>query len=753
MADGNTSNGTANTASQDDQSMVVAQVRTPSTPFNSDMNPLSDFHFSDREEVVTVKDVEEIVSAVKDSFSKFIETQRSYLDRMNSQTSTSNQSPSTSDTKTESVAESSKKEDDSSKNDDSNSGLTEAAISDIIQEFSEEINSSKNEILENISDLKTSIQTKEDSIQNAISEKLIESNEDKDENGSIEKDQFLNESSSNDSTMSFVEFMSSSFSNIKESVSNVFSSLFENVNDKFNSIKNEVSNTDEETGSSILLPSTFTDTENVKIDELNENQENEPIEENDFSSNDFESYGRELTSRLDDFFLNFDKDSENSNVDVKSSNEISISTDSNGYFEEFKANQVSMIDVVNETNEFVKSLVLDIDDIATSISGLENGGLAKSIVDMMVQDSSIELMISGTFDEISTSLVKNIDSRFGEVIDVLKRIEESSNVPHGTMNDHLVENENSEITSLKLNGENDNERNSTNGNVETVAETVAVEGLVEKVNTAGQSKDDEDRTSENIQNRDNQTSSSAKQTTSNSLFGFITDSIKKIASLFSTEKKGESSEQKTDENVSENLTVSPIVESDTDVDSIPRITVESENGENKDEPYSSILDTANSELTQNSVTQDSVTSFNEYFDNMISYFDDMIDSFRKSIEDMVGEIKIQSNGIGEIPSVVENLDVQETVSPMVSEPKEDTKTVQTTNSTAMPENGSNIDSEKLSEIQKAVDRNKEYNGERFDKIEQMLNGVSGNGGNGSSEGFSTAFVPETTDNFEVERIH
>ena len=350
-------------------------------------------------------------------------------------------------------------------------------------------------------------------------------------------------------------------------------------------------------------------------------------------------------------------------------------------------------------------------------------------------------------------MVENIDSRFGEVIDVLKRIEESSNVPHGTMNDHLVENENSEITSLKLNGENDNERNSTNGNVETVAETVAVEGLVEKVNTAGQSKDDEDRTSENIQNRDDQTSSSAKQTTSNSLFGFITDSIKKIASLFSTEKKGESSEQKTDENVSENLTVSPIVESDTDVDSIPRITVESENGENKDEPYSSILDTANSELTQNSVTQNSVTSFNEYFDNMISYFDDMIDSFRKSIEDMVGENKVQSNGIGEIPSVVENLDVQETVSPMVSEPKEETKTAQTTNSTTISEKSSDVDSEKLSEIQKAVDRNKEYNGERFDKIEQMLNGVSVNGGNGSSEGFSTAFVPETTDNFEVERIH
>ena len=739
MADGNTSNGTANTASQGDQSMVVAQVRTPSTPFNSDMNPLSDFHFSDREEVVTVKDVEEIVSAVKDSFSKFIETQRSYLDRMNTQTSTSSQSSTTSDTKPENSTESPKKEDDYNKIDDSNSGLTEATISDIIQEFSEEINSSKNEILENISDLKTSIQTKEDSIQNVISEKLIESNENEDKDDSIEKEQSLDKNSSNDSTMSFVEFMSSSFSNIKDSISNVFSSLFEDADNKFDSIKSEISNTDEEAGSSISLPSTFTDIENVKIDEFDENKKSEPIEENDFSSNEFESYGRELTSRLDDFFLNFNEDSENSTVDVESSNEISTSTSDNGYFEEFKANQVSMTDVVNETNEFVKSLVLDIDNIATSISGLENGGLAKSIVDMMVQDSSIELMISGTFDEISTSLVENIDSRFGEVIDFLKRIEESSNVPHGTMNDRLVEKE--------------NEDDSSNGNVETVAETVAVESLVEKVNIAGQSKDSENRTLDSVQNKYNQTSSSAEQTTNNSLFGFITDSIKKIASLFSTDKKDKSSEQNTDENVSENLTVSPIVESGTDVDSIPRITVESENGENKDEPYSSILNTANSELTQNSVTQDSVTSFNEYFDNMISYFDDMIDSFKKSIEDMVGENNIQSNGIGEIPSVVENLDVQETVSPMVSETKDETKTAQTTNSTTISEKGSNDDSEKLTEIQKAVDRNKEYNGERFDKIEQMLNGVSVNGGNGGGEGFSTAFVPEMTDNFEVERIH
>lgn len=195
-------NGNDNGNETGGQGVLNAQIYSDSTakyPFEP--NPVGNFVFSGREDVVTVKDIEEIVKTIRDCFENFINIQRSYLDRQ-SQTIT-NDGSSSSDTTD--GADSS-----TSTNQSNSSGLTEQADFDIIKkEISKDISSSKDEILKNFSDIYTDISSKIENNTVNISEKLIESS-----NENI-NDEYIN---------SFIEYMSSTIDDVKNEITDIASS-------------------------------------------------------------------------------------------------------------------------------------------------------------------------------------------------------------------------------------------------------------------------------------------------------------------------------------------------------------------------------------------------------------------------------------------------------------------------------------------------------------------------------------------------
>ena len=653
MADGTTSN--SNEAAQNDGSIQVAQIRAPSTPFNSDINPLYDFQFSGREEVVTVKDVEGIVSAVRDSFSKFIETQRSYLDRMNAQSESSSAS---SERSSEGNSEALKKDNEQSKNEDYGSSLTEADISDKIKEFSEEINSSKDDTINSISELSSSIQINVDSIKNSIADKLVESNEEQ-SNGENETDiEKTDEMSLEDYTMSFVDFMSSSLPEMEDELYRRFSPIFEDFENELLD-KKTVVDEDESSEVDSAVNQSPIGIDDIKIDGLDEGFENADDVQDDYGNEDeseFERYGRELTSSIDDLLSDIEDISLGiGSEDENDYNYNEVEIDSNP--ENQDEGRKSLYDVVYDMNGIVRNLVLDVNQISKFISGLSNDGVAKSIVDMLVQDSSMELMISKTFNGIGKSIVERIESNFGDVIEHLRDIESTLNVPRGT-DDGLDE---SEGNILKMN---------------------------------------------DIENFDDFVSLNSENSTEKNEYEDI------------YEKFGE---KQTELNDNENSEPS-IVSGETDMIEVSKET-----------------DTFDTEKPKG------------FFDEILSYFDVILDYFSKSSESDAEDSLLTDVNSTEF-EISERLGEQSSISPLFYRNESSTVSKSENSSDVTVSEKRQIDSDIIDEIEKSFKDNREYNGDRFDKIEQMLGMVSENMSN-IEGGNSTVYVQERTDNFEVERIH
>ena len=239
MAESTTDNGAG---TQNGQSMVVGQIRTPPTPFDSDMNPLYNFQFSGSEKVVTVKDVEEIVSAIKESFSRFIETQRSYLDAMNqsktvesAQSEDSGKNSGNSDDSGSYAYDSKNVDAGSSSGDSRENGLTNPPVSDIIQEHPLEDGPSFEGIQSSLDGIKDDLSSAFEGFSDEITEKLLEG---PDENGETDEVEVspLGETKEDieNGLMSLSDYMASSFGEIRDGIDGRFSGFEEDLSEEGN---------------------------------------------------------------------------------------------------------------------------------------------------------------------------------------------------------------------------------------------------------------------------------------------------------------------------------------------------------------------------------------------------------------------------------------------------------------------------------------------------------------------------------------
>ena len=516
----------------DDGSLTVAQIRAPSTPFSSDTDPFNDFHFSGREDVVTVKDVEEIVEAVKSSFAKFIEVQRSYLDRQQSSdfsstdSSESKNSLSAESTKTSSQPSNSVEnfdEDDSSSN-----GLTEAAVSDIIEAVSEKNDLINAEIQDSIVDLKNGITSKLDSISNEISEKLIESSSSENEDRNQKNQPSLTAANSsigisaNDMFMSFVEFITGS----NERIENKIDGFQESLNLIIDNQKNI-----ENSGFPSNKKIAFADSQSTISTEVNTvdivGQENKGISghDNDIKENVQNTHENEsLVSKIGDYF-----DSLFSDIDkIFSSNDLS--NEENNESQSSTYSESSLYDVINENNRLIKILKTNIDGISKSIGIISNDGIAKSMLEMMVQNSMIQMVASNTVEGMTSMMSKRIDEKFG---DIIRTINESNKA---SLTDKTSDNKVSSFTdsnSVISKNDESSEQSANDGSIKTgKPETVDISkngesAILNKSETSGsQSPSVGNGVDSNSKKESEKHSYSGEaESKKNGIFGFIEDAF------------------------------------------------------------------------------------------------------------------------------------------------------------------------------------------------------------------------------------
>lgn len=397
----------------DDGSLTVAKVRAPSTPFDSDTNPLSNFRFKESDEIVTIKNVEEIVKAVKDSFSRFIETQRNYAARESSNSSESSSSSKSNDEdsqKNEQTVSSAENDKDGESNKNKNE-LTEAVNSDIMKAASEENQfSQSNEILNSLDIFKDETNSTLKSFYDDISDKLINSVE-KDENelDIIEQNSIQEENKENkkpiDYDSSFIDYIISSVEKIENNIDGLFDYV-EEISEKIT--ENSVSF---ESKDNILQEDNIV-SDYGKINNIVENKDILGLDnENGLKNAFFEDF--------DSLFEEIDENIENLSELSKKTDENDISFENNENLENTEQTR-SIYDAINEIMETSKTLQIGMDDVTMMLSGMTSDGLAESIVESMVQGSMIQMIADETVDGISSSLTDIVKEQLGESITLLK---------------------------------------------------------------------------------------------------------------------------------------------------------------------------------------------------------------------------------------------------------------------------------------------------------------------------------------------
>lgn len=695
MADGN------NTSSNmGDGSVVVGQVRAPSTPFNSDMNPLSEFRFSGREESVTVKDVESIVMAVKESFAKFIETQRSYLDRLNDVESDKKKSTEDSDYQDDSNAE------NVTSATNSDGSLTKADDSDIIKEISEKSFSSTDELRNSIN---VDISSKMDSIGEQIIDKLLE----KDESVEEEESKYISDESRNGYQLTLLDMMNSSVSSMNDRISGILKEFKDN---------NEIS---EETTSNPTMEETW----EKPIAPIERELEKMSFHEIDDTTTDSASNDEELENLVYGIRNSIYEMLEDESEDIDETERSDKFDMYDDYFDDIENRQVSLSDLFAENENVAKQLAIGMNDIVAEITEFASGGLLKSMVEMYLQDSSMEIMAYGNIDEMGKMLLSNMNENFVDIIDNLRKME------------------NDRISAF---AENDNK------SVPTTIEADDVERDVVEVTEILDKNDFFDNESEQENGKYENPSIDEIEKHVDGTYHTIIDTVReyidKVISLFSKKDV-----YKNDENVEideesifgngESVFVDEETQDDftkdgmTDVFDSKSMDIENDDLDIFSATYG---ETADENERSYGIVDDSAI----FFDNMISYFNEFEERLygKKSDSDTsaptsfgntLSKIELEL-GREERPTIAD-FGVKDEI--VVETPIE--KTVDTSSSHAPPSD----DSEILDEILKSVREVVGMNERRFDRIEDMIESIPDNGSN-----IIIADSGEKTP-FEVERIH
>lgn len=795
----NSSNG--GNGGHDDGSLTVAQIRAPSTPFDSDTDPFSDFHFSGREEVVTVKDVEDIVEAVKSSFAKFIEVQRSYLDQQSSESSTdSSESKNASSAESNSTSsQPSTTAEHNDENDSSSKGLTEAAVSDIIEAINDKNESLNSEIQDSMSEFKNGITSKLDSVNNEISEKLIESSsndgsKDQKESTSSPSDSSNTGISANDMFKSFVEFMNGSVDKIKNKVDGLQESI-DTISENKEETKNSDSSKDVKTSSD--SQQTAISTEITPIDIVG--QENKGISGRDNGSRSTPTDGENKATT--DVNAKSDKNLTNSQ-EIDSGNLVDRI---GGYFDKLfddvgkmfssdasndkgmeetpsSTTSSSLSDVVNETNRLTKLLKTDIDGLSKTIGEVSDNGIAKSMVEMMVQNSMLQMISSNTVDGMSSMMSKMVDDKFG---DVIRTINENSKTTS------TVERDKNETS----NNISDNAEKSTNNGL--TANTTAIETgkpeIVDISKDGASSSADENTKSDSIQsstvNMSNDKNAVEKTNTPSvgeaetknggGLLNLIGDAFDSFVSLFSTEKtkKVETSEttinsaSNSDKTDNEKVTVSQqmvvVPELNDESKTVHEPTVETEVS-NAVEKTTTSLNTgvySDSKSLELAIQRAGLNNENvlhildeSYSDNeaLLANFQELIDDFKENDKGVEGATQLGNVKAEDLLSyylsgrddrIEEMRRMNEAIAAASASSDENgvdnTDKTDSTKSKNGEKNGENVDGNVVGEVLE----NRKIMIERFDRLETSLQSSSS-----SMPSTQTIYMPIPDTKFEVDRI-
>jgi hypothetical protein len=776
----NSSNG--GNGGHDDGSLTVAQIRAPSTPFDSDTDPFSDFHFSGREEVVTVKDVEDIVEAVKSSFAKFIEVQRSYLDQQSSESSTdSSESKNTSSAESNlTPSQPSTTAENNDENDSSSNGLTEAAVSDIIEAISDKNESLNSEIRDSMTEFKNGITSKLDLVNNEISEKLIESssndgNKDQKESTSSPSNSSNTGISANDMFKSFVEFMTGSVDKIKNKVDGLQESidtLSENKEETQNSdsLKDAKTSSDSQqtTISTEITPIDIVGQENKSTTDVNAKSDKKSTNSQEIDSDNLvDRIGGYFDKLFNDVGKMFSSDASND----KGMEETPSSTTSS-----------SLSDVVNETNRLTKLLKIDIDGLSKTIGKVSDNGIAKSMVEMMVQNSMLQMISSNTVDGMSSMMSKMVDDKFGNVI---RTINENSKTTS------TVERDNNETS----NNSSDNAEKSTNNGL--TANTTAIETgkpeIVDISKDGASSSADENTKSDSIQsstvNMSNDKNAVEKTNTPSvgeaesknggGLLNFIGDAFDSFVSLFSTEKtkkvettettiNSASNSDKTDNEkvtVSQQMVVVPELNDESKTVHEPTVETEVFNAVEKTTTSLNTGVYSDSKSLELAIQRAGLNNENvlhildeSYSDNeaLLANFQELIDGFKENDKGVEGATQLGNVKAEDLLSyylsgrddrIEEMRRMNEAIAAASASPDENgvdnTDKTDSTKSKNGEKNGENVDGNVVGEVLE----NRKIMIERFDRLETSLQSSSS-----SMPSTQTIYMPIPDTKFEVDRI-
>lgn len=716
------------TVGYDDGSLTVAQVRTPSTPFNSDMNPYADFQFSGSEEVVTVKKVEEIVTAVRDSFNRFIETQRDYLSKSqastekNASTAESESAQPSSTTSTESTVEKDSSETES---------LTEARVYDIIKatdtekSFSEisDINGSLDELNKGLSD-------KIDEFSNKISEKLIKTS-DEESQDLLKTPLYESPEASESKYQTLLDYITESSEKTKTDIERLTQEKekpsLERVIDGYDSSDIDIGN---KPGLIEALEGNTAEMDISKglsgLDTAEENEIPSPQEDNVDIVN-------RLEERFDGFYDDFEDIFNKNNEETESNEEMSN-------YEILPPS--SLEELFEENNQILESLRSGADALTKDASGYSTEGMASSMMEMMLQNSFVESIASNTADKISASLSETIKTEFGNVIKELGNKENQQEQP--SLPNMFEENDVEEMEEGNTNGFTDNNINDEINTEKT--ETVDISDLFERLETVDASDNNESIISETKEDI-----AVPNKTENNSGFlSSISNAFNSFTSLFSSRNEEEKSEIATTSVVTEeeieneelgnpilnNSIQSEIFENEIESPSMSQLMdrILANNNEMND-MIESALSKSNEtldEMSRNIEPEENPFGTNTKIDESGFISDDFLNEYipEQSTEPSTGErmsIRLADNGANEMD--IHEIEINET------------------NGSVTETNESLLDKSDISALSEDIMESRRINGERFDRIETMLKDMPK-----TSTSNTSVVASSPQDDFMVERI-
>ena len=394
---------------------------------------------------------------------------------------------------------------------------------------------------------------------------------------------------------------------------------------------------------------------------------------------------------------------------------------------------------------------------------MTNDGIAKSLVEMMVQNSMIQMVASNTIEGMSSMMTKKIEERFGEAIRIINETGKNSQL------DKMATDKNTSFS------ENPTDSTNKDHDIQTVdrenIETV-------KTEISDILKNDNSDVSNNKLHSNQETSSIEKddETKKNGLFGFIEDTFNNFVSLFSTENTKRTETVKNENNVnssiitehdSKNMTSQPVIaapsierdsQDNTQIQTVESNKVEKGNNDNNNSLIFDKEESINRAIARMHLNDESNLRVLDEFSNMediLGQFENQLAMIREQDKDVeslrqLGDVtpadlfKIYMSGRDErIASYASNM-AQSTLEDV---DKSNNHETDFGNNEQTIKNDSNNETESnSSELEKSIKENREYAGQRFDIIENMLKSK------GESAPPQMIYMNSAETSFEVNRI-